>query len=473
MSNQRTYEILGKWIGNKNNVRVIMKPNACPKVNIKDNTITLPSNIDPKNIYPALAELMHEAAHLRHTTKIPADKLAQDPVEHSILNAIEDIRIDNKNIQLLPNIRDFYELMYTHGLENVKKTFPKHSVADRVMCNNILDLEGFGHLHIPDKQSEELNNKCHIDDLMLRTVQDLDAKSWDSARENILKIKKIFKDNNTQPQTQQPVAGQGQVADDVRGMLVNKGDIFKPGKGDASGSVEDIGSIGLQEQTRQRFKELLNIKQIKHVRSGNTINTDNLPAFLVGDLDELFHEEKVIRVKKSKLMILMDGSGSMGEQLMDGNQRRITVAECVQSLVDILDEVRELEGINVDYDLACFTGSYFPLSRKNWKKEYLSHGGGTSLYNGFSRAHEHILEDQEIDGKKMIIMFTDGEVTPGDIDKMKRLILKHNSDVRCMIIGVGSDVNGELVKKVVGDHNILAKDLADVILMESIMDMME
>jgi len=173
------------------------------------------------------------------------------------------------------------------------------------------------------------------------------------------------------------------------------------------------------------------------------------------------------------LMILLDASGSMGARLIDNVKRKQTVAECTKALVEILDEVRELEGLNVDYDIACFTRHYNLLSKENWVNEYYQHDGGTNIINAFSKAQDHILRDQEIDGKKMIIMFTDGDVQASEIREMKDRIVKYGAEVRCMIIGVGADVNSALVKEACGDNNILVRELADIILMEAIATMME
>jgi hypothetical protein len=237
--------------------------------------------------------------------------------------------------------------------------------------------------------------------------------------------------------------------------------------------VSDLGIVGLQDLTRRRFKELLNITEVRKIEDGDKIDVDNLTAFFTGDLDELFKEDKTLHIKRSKICILMDGSGSMGSGLLDHAQRKKTVAESVRALIQILEEVQAEEGLNVDYDVISFDDTHHDLRKDNWENEYFAHSGGTNLLGAFQYAHQKLLNDNEIDGKKMIVIFTDGDVSQYEIDDMKRDIYKHNADARAMVIGVGAEIDGHLVKEVVGDHNILARECADVVLMETVMDMME
>ena len=137
----RTYEIITKYIGKDSGVRVILEPNAVPTCNIKEKLITLPSNIKEENVFAALAEAMHEAGHVRMTTK-EISKIPTDEFEHSVLNAIEDIRIDRDNFKILPNIKDFYR-EEMKMLDKYRKDAQDIPLSARVLCDIIMDLEGF------------------------------------------------------------------------------------------------------------------------------------------------------------------------------------------------------------------------------------------------------------------------------------------------------------------------------------------
>ena len=163
----------------------------------------------------------------------------------------------------------------------------------------------------------------------------------------------------------------------------------------------------------------------------------------------------------------------MSGRLLDGASRRSVVGGCVKVLAEILEEVREQDGIDVDWIPRAFNSRYIKLEKDRWEKDYEKVGGGTDLLHAFREAQDEILQDQEIDGNKLVVVFSDGDVCEEEVEGMRVSIAKHGGDVRCMIIGVGSDINGEFSKKIVGENIILAKEAADLILLETIMTMLE
>ena len=80
------------------------------------------------------------------------------------------------------------------------------------------------------------------------------------------------------------------------------------------------------------------------------------------------------------------------------------------------------------------------------------------------------MEDYTVDGNKMVILMTDGEVDTHQIEDIRNDIMKHNQDVRCMIIGVGADPMKDFMENLC-DHNILCQELADVIILDCISEM--
>jgi len=501
VANRRTYEILAKWIAKKQGITIEFKPDITPQVNTDTNHIILPSNIDEQNIYAALAQLMHEAAHLRYTKGIPIKEIVSDQLSFELLNAIEDIRIDQKNFRILPNIHAFYERLIDHVMEwrkenNVQpKDIPLHR---RVLGDIKCDMEDFRDGKWNDPETKKLIDDHDIYDIIYETINDLEHGRWPKVKATIQKLMKIFKlDKLPKQPIGQPgdcgtCGGSGEVAQPGEeeggkikcpdcggtgkegfGNEPGKEKVFgtKPGTGTCPGSSA-IGEVAMEELTKQKFRELLNVKEKRTVYDGHEIDSDNLTAFLTGDIDELFTEERVVRNKKSKIAILIDASGSMDCELMDGEPRREVVGGCIKNLVEILDEVMVLEGINVDYQVGGFTEDYHPFQKETWEKEYTTISGGTNLLEAFNQVHGELVADQEIDGNRLMIMFTDGEVDNSEVVDMKKAIMRHGEDVRCMIIGVGADLNSHIVKEVVGDHNILVKEAADLILIETIMQML-
>lgn len=480
--NLRTYEILAKYIGQKHGIKVILEPNAQASANIKTKTIHMPSNISEDKVFTALTTILHEAAHIKYTTQIPED-LVKDTVAHMILNAIEDIRIDKKNFDLLPNIRDFYERCYKDTLkeadpQDIDKA-PLHRV---VLGNGILKCEDFGGLQYKRKDAQDFERKHGVAGIMDDTVDKIEYRDWKGVKENIERLIKIF-DLQDQRKPLPKEAGKGEKGgkgEEGIGGGAGEEDVGLIGKNFGTGQGNhntkgfcEIGKVALQEMTKNRFKELLNIKETRKVEDGVTIDTDNLTAFMTGDIDSLFMEDKTVHKKKSKIMILLDGSGSMRARLLDGSSKKSTVGACAREVIEILEEVRHIDGLNVDYEIGVFTASFTKCTKENWEETFSDMDGGTDLITAFKAGQEILLEDQELDGNKIIIVLTDGEVYENEIDDMKKEIIRHNEDVRCMIIGVGANVTGHFVKEVIGDSNIITKDCADIILMEAIMDALE
>ena len=493
--NLRTYEILAKWIGRACRINIEFYPDIVPCANLKTNTIKLPSNIKNENVYGALSTLMHEAAHLRYTPQIPHD-LVKEKLGHSILNVMEDVRIDNYNFSLLPNIHAFYERAIKDDKARRKTiNMDKVPLFKKVMVNCIYELEYLKNGIIKDKDASDFEAKHNVSGIVDEGRYAIERGDWKTVKKKIQEIKKLFGLDKQPPIPLDPQVGPGDSLLFPNGGVESSGDgskeaegpedgdisvlmstgskasSFGCGKGDGT-SISVLGSVAVQEQTKRTFKELLNIKEIHRINKGLKLNTNSLLSFFTEDIDSLFIEDEIEQRKKSKIMILIDSSGSMTSPLLDDEARKSVVGGTVRELVLVLKEVQEQEGIDVDYDIACFDDKYHPLSKENWEREYCSYGGGTNLLNAFKLAQDNLLKNQEIDGNRLMILFTDGEVSDDEIESMRKLIVAHGGDVRCMVIGVGADINSAFVQNVIGDFNVLAKDAADIILLEAIMTML-
>jgi hypothetical protein len=486
---------------------------AC--ANPKTGEIHMPGEIASHNALAALALLMHEAAHVRHSQNIP-EKFMKDPIKKDIVNAIEDARIDMKNFHKLNNIKGFYERMY----RDHKKPDPKQvPLAIKLLINQILSYEQCARYCYRDKEtckwaSDYPDKANKLTMLFYEGVSAIENDAWnqlDRAVNGIIKLLKIDKPlAQMMPQDLQIEGanvklgqGEGQGQDGAGGIKVKLVDkdgneiegigtgtddthydginiidaILHPKsileKGHMDGNRGDeIGATALQEQTRQRFKELLNIKTKRRVADGNTLDVDNLVSYHTGDIETLFKEEMVKHEKKSKILILMDSSGSMCSPLIDNKRRRNALAACVKAVQEILEEVIELEGINVDYDMAAFDCSYHKLDKETWQQNYMSMSGGTNFHNAFHQAITDLANDNSIDGKKMIVCFTDGDVCESQIKDVKNDIIKYGSDVRAMVIGIGTDPCSHMSQEIVGDNIILAEENADLVLLETIGEML-
>jgi hypothetical protein len=527
--NRRTFETISKYIAGTHKTRVMFDhPGEGACASPKTGEIHMPGEIASHNALAALALLMHEAAHIKHSTKIP-EKLCEDPIRKDIINALEDARIDMKNFNKMYNIVGFYERMY----RDHKKPDPKKvPLPVKLLINQILKYESFGQFKYSDKATREWerNNKQETDydknlqHLFYYGVDAIENEDWKELKEICEKIRKLLQIDKPLSQMMpsdldlkgamqgegQQGQGQGQgQGQDGKGQAQGKGKGKggKDGKQDkdgpagqgtdknyydginiidailhpqsilARGSMEgsrgdQIGATALQEQTRQKFKELLNMKQRARRDDGNVLDVDNLIALHTGEVEELFKEEIIKHEKKSKIMILMDCSGSMSAPLLDGKDRQSALCACVKAVTDILDEVIELEGINVDYELAAFNTQYIKLEKEDWARTYMGMSGGTNFHRAFHEAITSLANDNSIDGKKMIVCFSDGDVCDSQINDVKNDIIKYGSDVRAMVIGIGTDPCGSMCQNIVGDNIVLAEENADLVLLDTIGEML-
>ncbi len=440
---------------------------------MKNDVLHLPKEIANENALSALALLMHEAAHIKHSKNIPIKNIAPLQSDFHILNAIEDIRIDLKNFRLLPNVIGFYEELVKKHMDLTKAQAPKAVLR---LCAGILWAEGFTPKMAADDKDFITNSD--LVPLLKRGTYEIEYQQWDNLKKTIQAVKKLLKIDSKQDQPNTNTTIEVQPSNQVdKSILADMTKIMRPAsvwsKGQkmtgASGMSTD--PLAMDEQAINQFKEILNVKEQKFIGNGNYLNTDNLVAYHTGDVESLFKEEVIVRKKKSKIMFLLDASSSMGVPLLDRKSRASVVKSAVQRLTKILDEVSELEGICVDWCVGQFTDVYTLLDKNKWQQEYFP-CGGTTFIDGFTGAMNDLLKDHTIEGKRIIVVFTDGEVSAKEIELVSTRIAENHSDVRSLIIGVGSDMSGKFVKDIVGDRVIIAEENATAVILETVAAML-
>ncbi len=416
-----------------------------------------------------------------------------------ILNAVEDVRIDRKNFKIMPNVFNFYEELVKKEMDLSKTREMAFEVpeAARRLCAGILLLEGFR--PNMEKADQEFMEKSALMPTMEKAISNIERKQWKDLAKDIQEIKKILKidPKKDKPNQSTTMTGDPDGKDEGKGVeaklnggkdngkdggsqgqldpndLSGVGKIVRPascwgkGKRMEGGSSIATSPLAMDEQCANQFKEILNIKEIKILEDGAILDTDNLISMYTGDVATLFKQERTVRNKKSKIMFLMDCSGSMGEPMLDNKRRYEVVKSSVQKLTAILKEVQELEGLNVDWEVSQFDDSYKRLDKDNWEQKYYP-DGGTSFIRGFDGAMEDMLKDWTVEGKRIIVAFSDGDISNGEINHVEELIRKHYSDVRMLIIGVGSNMTSDFVKNIVGDNVIIAQDNATEVIMKTI-----
>lgn len=486
---QRTYELIAQLITDKSGVRVELLQGVHPHAIPNEKIIRLPLDIEDSSVFAALAVTMHEAAHIQYTTFDAEAVTGGCSEKFEILNSAEDVRIDSKNYRVLPNVRDFYEHLYKVTGEKGDATFRQAPLPLRVLCRLIMRGAGMAKmLRYRDPEAAELIRKTTVEADFFNLVHLLDGYEREKnkpggqyktlVKECIDKIYAILypgkpPQQNMPKQQQQP--GQGQPLQQSRiDKLIKKGydEIFKQSKQASKGKGSVLVSpIQLEEQTKARFSELMNEKCVKQILDGERLDTGNLLSYYTGDIEALFVEEKTITRKKSKVLLVLDASGSMCSQLIDGNERKRTVLRAAKALDEILMDICRQEGANVSYEIAAFDDAFVKLNRNNIDAEYYARNGGTDIINAFMNGSA-VLNQPDVDGEKLMVFITDGEVGDGEIDTMRSMIISQGSNIKCVLIGVGAGINSPFVTKVIGSNNILAEKHSNTVLMEAIMQVL-
>ena len=479
--NQRTYEIISKYVAEENGVKIRFEEGVCPHAILKEKAIVLPTNIEANDPWAALSTLIHEAAHIKYS--VLPKSLSRNAVRHNLLNAIEDVRIDHKNFYLLPNVMEWYRRSAKEQVEErAKMDMTKVSHEKKVLVNGIYEAEGLFEGVIPEPAVTDFCRNFDIPRRLNIGADQIDRGDWAGVEKSIDELIKILAlpDPPNDPNAGGYIVGvpagqEGKEGDgdgevlNISGLIAGLGKAFKsaPGDGTTMGGAL-IGAGVVTDLTKHKFKELLNVKEKKVVYEGNNLNHDNLVLFHLGELEELFLDDDIVKKKKSKMMFLIDASGSMGSQLMCGATAKEVTLGTVRHLVEVLRDVMAEDSLDVDYQIAAFTGDYHPLSKDNWEKEYSRVSGGTSLGDAFKKAMLDMMSDTTIDGSRTMILFTDGDVYDDDIRVMEDCIKQAGKEVKYLLIGVGSDISCDYVTKIIGDNNILTRDSADVVLMDAI-----
>ena len=508
--NKRTWEIIAEYASDEMGIKVVIADDCQgPQICLETKTITLPTRIKEENALAALSSLFHEAAHMKYSTIIPKD-FSKDSIDHHILNAMEDVRIDNKTFMLLPNIWDFYlDFVKNHlCIKDNMDRIMQQDMLTRCLIQLILLSTNFGK-YAWDKEAIDFLQDNHVYELFRNGVSYIDYKMWDDLRITIDKIKVIFNVNQPKEKLNDKGTGHGEEvqdcsgdrdtgdgsgkskASDVKGKSPTRDtsdrtedtpkedtkieDLIRPktmwgeGEGLTGPSSQGFSAVELQANTKQKFINALNMSEKYMTSDGNNLNTDNLIAFLTGDIEELFHEEETEVVKKSKIIFCLDASGSMHAPLIGRKNRNKALAECTKSLTNLLDEIRETEGLNVDYDILAFNSSVHPLPKEGWENMYLRMGGGTRAVKAIQEA-VNILNRGDFDGNRIIVFVTDGDVDNRELKEIKEILQRNSSEIKALILGIGA--SGEYVEKLCGDRNILCFDHAEQILMEAIQTML-
>ena len=186
--NQKTFDIIAKYIAKQDGITIKYDhPQGGASANLDTKTIHLPDSIKETNVLSALTLLMHESAHLRYT-KIPPTVADGDQINHTIINAIEDVRIDGKNMSRLSNVRGFYNKLY----EDSQDRDSNAPLPLKALCNAILRMEGFPQYGFKDKETDDFVSKINLTDEMQDALGMIECGRWDDLKDKVAHIRTLL-----------------------------------------------------------------------------------------------------------------------------------------------------------------------------------------------------------------------------------------------------------------------------------------
>jgi hypothetical protein len=205
------------------------------------------------------------------------------------------------------------------------------------------------------------------------------------------------------------------------------------------------------------------------IDEGNQLNTDNLCALLIGDIDDVFIDTKIEKKTRTKVYFLMDYSGSMstvmnnpeaGIQGLEVETKRKDLAiAAFKAVEEVILEVKDMYGMDIDYENFVFADHCEQVKSLS-QPAYV--GGGTNIVHAFKKVISHVQKDDPAN-KRIVVVLTDGEIGSCDHD-MVELINKEAQDIRVVIAGIGEAVRyaPKLIR-----HNIVSPNNAEAVLIEA------
>ena len=468
---------IGKWACRYAGVKVAFDTNEGPWVDIQTKVIHLPKRIAVADIPVWIATLVHEAMHIKHTP-LWLSSIARDDVDKTIINCLEDERIERLACRQLKALHHILAKMVDFATKDVplsdkkdEKKFPMQVLANHA-CKNSRRTPFCYCYPLEHNAKPILANleKRHVNIITKVTPTAFKSNLTDYYQE-IDKLRQLLNlkpDEKKKEQKQekksvkgaggqsQPRQGEGKREEQGNVQQINNGALQQAagittggnGHGDAidmEGMAITKHSLGLETVVRERVKAALK-KTLNTTRcEGNELDTDELMSFMVGDCDPLFKETRTEKKMKTKVTFLLDTSGSMAagmnngfDEILDDKQScpsRLQVSHgAFNSIQQIIDELREEDGCDIESDAIAFATSVEKWDFKDGLESLPNVGGGTSFLPAMKFAINKVL-DEDASNKRILVVLTDGDC--GNINEVEQLIQQTGQDIRVVFLRIG------------------------------------
>ena len=473
-----------KWCSRHAGARIVFDTDGTPKADIQNKIIHMPKKIAIKRADSVLGTLIHESMHIKHTPKWLGE-LCRDPIDHHIINALEDHRIEDIACKQLRAL-DGFLVSTVQEIRNIIKDPQVIPLFQRVLSN--IAAGATNHilkLFDDDETKASMNQNFSL----LRSMEDIFKRVFSVTRGNsfeanvqelyeaIDEFRRIYGLPPADPTQKQKMEAAGMPmgigpGDQMYGL--GEGDV-EPAKGCGSKTpslnMEDLNPylIDLNAQAKERIKETLKKSLTVEINEGMVLNTDNLTSLLTGDIDDVFHDTKSERKMRTKLYFLMDISGSMGTEMSvqslnklentpgkDNIRREELAISAFTAISEVINEVRNVYGTDIDYDNYVFADDCKLVETMSANHNV---GGGTNLPRALKQVLKNIHEDDPAN-KRILVILTDGDV--GNTDELKKILQKEAQDIRIVFVGITESPACDLIR-----HNIIHEDHGEAKIIEA------
>jgi hypothetical protein len=416
------------------------------------NAIYLPGDVPPNMIDALHGLFLHEKEHILQKDHDFAK--AQDKTLGYFLNVVADIHNDNLVMEQDPGAEGLYrtvtEYIMSKNPQAVRDSMSWKQKAVQELLNRGLPRSvKEGYHWTGDPKVKHFFKRHHVEiRQLLRDMKDLRPKRVEQVKWSKWLLEKLFEDiidpdlrdalgQGGKPLPQAIIDAIGDAITAMGGLIPQAMDMhdfecLAPG---------DLHQKVPEAVTVQRLKEFLT-EQMEEVKTSDDGGLDpaKLPTYWNGD-DNIFQQEQVNGEKKVRVHMMLDASGSMNEELGDGNKKLDALCRATGLVAQAVDRIKRDSGLDISLEAYAFASTHWKVkgAEERWdpyefKSKYWRGGGSTYI----TKLVEQVAAVPDEEGTRDVcIVITDGAFDPGGKEALKEA---RDGKKKWVLVGLGDDL---------------------------------
>jgi hypothetical protein len=208
-------------------------------------------------------------------------------------------------------------------------------------------------------------------------------------------------------------------------------------------SAGDLKQKVPERVTIQKLKEFLTetLEQVNPDDQG-TIDPSKLPTYW-NENEDPFMVEKEKLIKRVRVTLLLDTSGSMDGELEDGNKKRDALMRAVGLVCQAVDRISRDEGLDVSVEAWAFGHQDRLIKRPDdrwepgtFKRNYWRGGDGNTFISDLVRNIAAVPGDSKT--KDVVVVVTDGVFSADGNEKLREQV--QSNEKKWLLVGIGADI---------------------------------